>query len=89
MEDNSNTTVMPLTGELSNGISEAVLVSHQPQGRSDTICNIVEEICETVAWLHGPHAADDHELTSLYQLLAEAHAHRQRMDTQEAVVHVI
>jgi len=81
--DHRSSNVMPLTGELSNGISEAVLVAHQPRGRSDIICNIVEEICETIAWLHGPHAANDHELTSLHHLLAEAHAHRQRMDPRQ------
>ena len=85
MNDRSTTRATPLTGELSNGISEAVLVSPQPWGRSDTICHIVEEICETIAWLHGPRAADDHELASLHQLLIEAHAHRNRMGTRQPV----
>ena len=84
MDASSVSRVLPLTGELSNGISEAVLVSSQPRGRSDTIFSIVEEICETVAWLHGPRATDDLELTSLHLLLAEARAHRERMVSRQA-----
>ena len=81
MDDHSVTGVTPLTAELSDGICEAVLVSAHPRGRSDTICSIVNEICETVTWLHGSAAANDQELSSLHHLLEEAQAHRQRMDT--------
>ena len=52
MDDYSATGVTPLTGELSDGICEAVLVSPHPRGRSDTICNIVQVICETIGWLN-------------------------------------
>jgi len=79
MDNHSVTGITPLSGELSDGICEAVLVSAHPRGRSDTICNIVQEICETIAWFHGSTAANDQELTSLHQLLEEAQAHRQRM----------
>ncbi len=56
------TGVTPLTGELSDGICEAVLVSPHPRGRFDTICNIVQEICETIAWLNGSKTVNDQEL---------------------------
>ncbi len=79
MDDYSATGVTPLTGELSDGICEAVLVSPHPRGRSDTICNIVQEICESIAWLNGSKTVNDQELASLHQLLDEARAHRQRM----------
>ena len=62
-----------------------MFMSAHPRSRSDTICNIVQEVCETVAWIHGSAAANDQELASLHQLLEEAQAHRQRMDTCQAV----
>ena len=83
MNDRSVTGLTPLTGELSDGISEAVLLSPHPRDRSDTICNIVQEICETIAWLKGFKAANDQELASLHRLLEEAHAHRHRMAAGE------
>jgi hypothetical protein len=68
-----------LNGELIDGISEAVLWSPHPLGRSATITSIVEEICETIAWLHRSTPAENDELASLHQLLVEAQAHQQRM----------
>ena len=83
MNDRSMTGMTALSGELSDGISEAVLLSPHPRARSDTICNIVQEICETIAWLNGFKAVNDQELASLHQLLEEAQAHRQRMAAGE------
>lgn len=80
MDDRSVLGPTPLTVEVIDGICEAVLVSPHPRGRSDTICNIVEEICETIAWFHGSRASGDQELASLQHLLAAAQAHQQRMD---------
>ena len=85
MDDRSVLGVAPLNGELIDGISEAVLWSPHPWGRSATIRSIVEEICETIAWLDRSASADDYELASLHRLLAEAHAHEQRMDACRAV----
>jgi len=85
MVDRSVFGVAPLNGELIDGISEAVLWSRDPRGRAATIRSIVEEICETIAWLHRSPPADDFELASLHQLLAEAQAHEQRMDACRAV----
>jgi len=69
-----------LSGELIDGICDAVLWSPDARGRSAAIRSIVEEICESISWLHEAGSPDDSELASLRQLLAAAQAHQQRMD---------
>ena len=85
MYERSLIGVTPLNGELIDGISEAVLWSRNPRGRSATIRSIVQEICENIAWLNRSAPGDDPELASLHQLLAEAQAHQQRMVAYQAV----
>jgi hypothetical protein len=79
MTDSSVIDGTPLSGELIDGIAEAVLRAPDRRGRSAAIRSIVEEIYESIAWLGRSAPAGDCELSSLVRLRAEAQAHHQRM----------
>jgi len=64
--------------DVEKGTTKSVELDLTP-GRYVVFCNIVEEICESIAWLNGSKTVNDQELASLHQLLDEARAHRQRM----------
>jgi hypothetical protein len=75
-------TLMSLPSDLLDGISEAVAWSPDHVARAAAIVAMVEEIVETVLWLHGSNEAHE-EIASLCQLVDAVHAHRQRMSTTE------
>lgn len=49
-----------------------------PLTRADSILRIVNEIYQTVAWLHDPHDPTE-EVASLVQVLRAVQAHEERM----------
>lgn len=67
-----------LSGDLIDGIAEAVASPPDPAARSTAICSLVREVYETLEWLHGA-GVQNEELASLGRLLQEAQAHQQRM----------
>ena len=67
-----------LTGDLIDGIAEAVASPPDPSARADAISSLVREVYETMEWLHGA-GVQNEELASLNRVLQEAQAHRQRM----------
>ena len=74
----SNGTFDRLTGDLIDGIAEAVASPPDPSARADAIASLVREVYETMEWLHGA-GVQNEELSSLSRLVNEAQAHQQRM----------
>jgi len=67
-----------LPSELIDGIAEAVASRPDLASRSDVVCSLVQEIFETVKWVHGADLQQD-EVSSLAQVMAAAHEHSLRM----------
>ena len=76
----SDGTFGRLTGDLIDGIAEAVASPPDPSARADAISSLVREVYETMEWLHGA-GVQNEELTSLSRLVTEAQAHQQRMSS--------
>jgi hypothetical protein len=72
-----------LTGDLIDLLIEAVVLPTDPVARSAVICELLNEVCDAVDWLHGAAAVLDdsvaQETASLRQLVVAAQDHRQRM----------
>jgi hypothetical protein len=72
-----------LAGELVDSLIEAVVLPADPVARSAVICEVLNELCDAVDWLHGAATVSDdsvaEETAGLRQLVAAAHDHQQRM----------
>jgi len=70
-----------VSGGLVDSLTNAVLAPQDALARAARICNLVDEMCAAVEWLHGSTLSDaaDIELSSLRQLAAAAHGHQLRM----------
>jgi len=68
----------PLPSELIDGIAEAVASRPDLMSRSDVVCSLVEEIFETVKWVHGADRQQD-EVASLARVMEAAYEHQLRM----------
>ena len=79
----SNTCV---SGDLIDSLTEAVVRPPDAVARSARVCNLVNEMCAAVEWLHGTTLSDAAgiELSSLRQLVVAAHHHQRRMRTSFA-----
>ena len=67
-----------LPSELIDGIAEAVASRPDLGSRSDVVCSLVQEIYETVKWVHAADLQQD-EVASLAQVMAAAQEHSLRM----------
>lgn len=67
-----------LPGTLIDELAEAVVWASDPVARSLVVCRIIEEISDTLNWLHGIDS-DHAELASLRRLVEGARAHQDRM----------
>jgi hypothetical protein len=72
-----------LPGDVIDALSGGVSAGADRMARAEVVTGIVREIFETVAWRYGEHADAD-ELASLHRVLAEAEAHRDRMQSVRA-----
>jgi hypothetical protein len=74
-----------LPGELIDSLIEAVVLAPDAQARAVRVCNLVDELCAAMKWLHGNETtlsdAAGIELRSLRQLVVAAQDHQQRMRT--------
>jgi len=73
-----------LPGELIDSLIEAVVLPTDAWARSAVICDLLNELCDAVAWLHGSAAMlpDDpaaRELASLRRLQGAAQHHQLTM----------
>jgi hypothetical protein len=70
-----------VAGEQVDSLTEAVVVPQGALARGARICNLVNEMCAAVEWLHSSTLSDAAgiELSSLRQLAAAAHDHQLRM----------
>lgn len=65
----------PLPPELLDGLTDAMMVPPDAPARAVAICQVVEELYASVAWLRPADAADA-ELASLHHLLEAAQSHQ-------------
>lgn len=74
-----------LSGELIDSLIEAVVLPPDALARAARVCNVVDELCAAVEWLHGSETtlsdAAGIELFSIRQLVVAAHDHQLRMRT--------
>jgi hypothetical protein len=73
-----------LSGELIDSLIEAVVLPADALARSAVACDLLNELCDAVEWLHdsatqSPDHATLAELASLRSLLLAAHDHQLRM----------
>jgi hypothetical protein len=72
-----------LSGELIDSLIEAVVLPADALARSAVICDLLNELCDAVDWLHGsatlPDDSMDEERASLRQLVVAAQDHQLRM----------
>jgi hypothetical protein len=72
-----------LAGELVDSLIEAVVLANDPLTRSAVVCELLNELCDAVDWLHGtatlPDASITEETVSLRQLVVAAQDHQKRM----------
>ena len=77
-----------LSGELIDSLIEAVVLPPDALARAARVCNLVDELCAALEWLHGsettPSDAAGIELSSLRQLVVAAQDHQVRMRTSLA-----
>jgi hypothetical protein len=71
-------------GELIDSLIEAVVLPTNALDRSAVICDVLNELCNAVAWLHGsatlpPNDSVCQELAGLRQLQVAAKDHQLRM----------
>jgi hypothetical protein len=71
-------SIGPLPSELIDGIAEAVASRPDLDSRSQVVCSLVNEIFETVKWVHGADRQQD-EVASLAQVMQAAQEHQLRM----------
>jgi hypothetical protein len=81
-----------LSGELIDSLIEAVVLPADAVGRSAVVCELLNELCDAVEWLHAsatppPDDATLQELTSLRQVLTAAQDHQLRMKAWGADAH--
>ena len=69
-----------LPGEVLDALSGQGSAGTDRVARANVVTGIVRELVETVGWRYAEHA-DAEELASLHRLLAEAEAHRDRMQS--------
>jgi hypothetical protein len=67
-----------LRGDLIDGIAEAVASPPDPHARAAAISSVVQEVYETMEWLHGV-GIENEELASLHRIVEEAQEHARRM----------
>ena len=74
-----------LPGELIDSLIEAVVLAPDALARAVRVCNLVDELCAAVEWLHGNETtlsdAAGIELCCLRQLVVAAQDHQLRMRT--------
>jgi len=74
-----------VSGDLLDALVEAAVLPPDPRARSAVIWRLIQEMCDTVEWLHernkGLGRATDEELASIRQLASAGHDHRLRMAT--------
>ena len=74
-----------LPGELIDSLIEAVVLPPDALARVARVCNLVDELCAAVEWLHGSETTLSDtaaiELSSLRQLVVAAQDHQRRMRT--------
>jgi hypothetical protein len=71
-----------VSGELIDLLIEAVVLAGGPRARSAVVCDLLDELCNAVDWLHGTAPPDNlsaAEAASLRQLLVAAQDHQLRM----------
>ena len=73
-----------LPGELIDSLIEAVVLPTDAFARSAVICDLLNELCDAVDWLHGsatlpPDDSTAEESASLRQLMVAAQDHQLRM----------
>ena len=70
-----------ISGELLDGLVEALSLPPDPRARSAVICALVQQMCSTVECLGSSETGQgaEQELTSLRQLTRAAFDHRLRM----------
>lgn len=78
-----------LPGELIDSLIEAVVLSTDASARSAVVCDLLNELCNAVEWLHGsatllPDDPTTEESASLRQLVDAAHDHQLRMRSLDA-----
>ena len=80
----SSVSASLLPGELIDSLIEAVVLPTDALTRSAVVCELLNELCDAVEWLHcsaTPTQADaaSQELASLRQMLTAAQDHQLRM----------
>jgi hypothetical protein len=74
-----------LAGELVDSLIEAVVLPADPLARSAVVCDLINELCDAVDWLHATEPQSNgsraEETASLRQLVVAAHDHQLRMRT--------
>jgi hypothetical protein len=72
-----------LAGELVDLLIEAVVLPSGPVARAEVICELLNELCDAVHWLHGAVSVPDESLAaesaSLRHLVVAAQDHELRM----------
>lgn len=72
-------------GELLDAVVEAVIRARGPAARAAVICELVQEMCGTLEWLHDGDPELDgsavDELTSVRRLSRDARDHHRQMST--------
>jgi hypothetical protein len=67
-----------LPSEVADGIAEMVASPPDASARATAIVSLIQEIVETMQWVHGPQT-ESAELVSLRGLMAAALEHQERM----------
>jgi hypothetical protein len=73
-----------LAGELVDSLIEAVVLPPDPLARSAVVCDLINELCDAVDWLHATEPQSNgspEETASLRELVIAAHDHQLRMRT--------
>jgi hypothetical protein len=80
----SSVSASLLPGKLIDSLIEAVVLPTDALARSAVVCELLNEVCDAVEWLHESATppeddAASHEVASLRQLLTAAQDHQLRM----------
>ena len=74
-----------LSGELIDLLIEAVVLPPDALVRAERVCNLVDELCAALEWMHGSETTLSDtagiELSSLRQLVTAAQDHQRRIRT--------
>ena len=72
-----------LPGRLIDSLIEAVVLPADALARSEVVCELLNELCDAVDWLHGAETVQDdsvaQETASLRQVVVAGQDHRRRM----------